>query len=58
MLDVCLRVSLTLLQVIAPWREWTLTSRTEMLAYAEKNGIPVPAVSQALPLGDTGSLSP
>jgi len=28
-------------KVIAPWREWNLTSREQMLAYAEKNGIPV-----------------
>jgi argininosuccinate synthase len=31
------------IKVIAPWREWTLSSRTEMIQYAEKNGIPVPA---------------
>src|SRR5262249_6467660 len=30
------------LQVVAPWREWTLRSRTEMMAYAERHGIPVP----------------
>ena len=28
-------------RVIAPWREWALTSREKLLAYAEKNGIPV-----------------
>jgi argininosuccinate synthase len=27
--------------VIAPWREWELTSRETLLAYAEKHGIPV-----------------
>jgi argininosuccinate synthase len=27
--------------VIAPWREWDLTSRETLLAYAEKHGIPV-----------------
>jgi argininosuccinate synthase len=27
--------------VIAPWREWDLTSREKLLAYAEKHGIPV-----------------
>ncbi|RXZ42779.1 argininosuccinate synthase [Crenobacter cavernae] len=27
--------------VIAPWREWDLLSREKLLAYAEKNGIPV-----------------
>ena len=30
------------IQVIAPWREWNLTSREELLAYAEKNQISVP----------------
>lgn len=28
-------------KVIAPWREWDLVSREDMLAYAEKHGIPV-----------------
>ena len=28
-------------RVIAPWREWDLTSREKLLAYAEKHGIPV-----------------
>ncbi|MCF7821599.1 MAG: argininosuccinate synthase [Mariprofundaceae bacterium] len=28
-------------KVIAPWREWDLNSREQMLAYAEKSGIPV-----------------
>ncbi len=28
-------------KVIAPWREWDLTSRTQMLAFAEKNQIPI-----------------
>ena len=28
-------------KVIAPWREWNLTSREQMLAYAAKHGIPV-----------------
>jgi argininosuccinate synthase len=28
--------------VIAPWREWDLTSRTALLDFAEKNQIPVP----------------
>ena len=30
------------LRVVAPWREWDLRSRTEMMAYAERYGIPVP----------------
>jgi argininosuccinate synthase len=29
------------IKVIAPWREWTLNSRTDMIEYAEKNQIPV-----------------
>jgi len=29
------------IKVIAPWREWDLTSREKLLAYAEKNGIPI-----------------
>jgi argininosuccinate synthase len=28
-------------KVIAPWREWDLTSRETLMAYAEKNNIPV-----------------
>jgi len=28
--------------VIAPWREWDLTSRTALIDFAEKNQIPVP----------------
>jgi len=31
------------LKVIAPWREWTLTSREECLDYAEAHGISVTA---------------
>jgi argininosuccinate synthase len=30
------------LKIIAPWREWDFTGRTEMIRYAKKNGIPVP----------------
>ncbi len=29
------------IHVIAPWREWDLTSREKLLAYAEKQGIPI-----------------
>ncbi len=28
-------------KVIAPWREWELTSRTKLLAFAEENQIPI-----------------
>ena len=31
------------LRVIAPWREWDLTSCTKLIAYAEANGIKVPS---------------
>ncbi|MGD8809163.1 MAG: argininosuccinate synthase [Gammaproteobacteria bacterium] len=30
------------IKVIAPWREWTLNSRTTLIDYAEKHQIPVP----------------
>ncbi|MFZ3177089.1 MAG: argininosuccinate synthase, partial [Methylovirgula sp.] len=29
------------IKVIAPWREWNLTSRSALLAFAEKNQIPI-----------------
>ncbi|ROR35042.1 argininosuccinate synthase [Inmirania thermothiophila] len=29
------------IRIIAPWREWDLTSREKLLAYAEAHGIPV-----------------
>ncbi len=29
------------IHVIAPWREWDLTSREKLLAYAEEKGIPI-----------------
>ncbi|WP_411196542.1 argininosuccinate synthase, partial [Rhizobium sp.] len=31
------------LQVIAPWRQWNIRSRTQLLEYAEKHQIPVPS---------------
>jgi argininosuccinate synthase len=33
------------IKVIAPWREWDLNSRTALLDYAKKNGIPVPVTA-------------
>lgn len=30
------------LKIIAPWREWDLTSRSALIDYARKHGIPVP----------------
>src|SRR5215212_3442122 len=29
------------IKIIAPWREWDLTSREKLMAYAEKAGIPI-----------------
>ena len=29
------------IKIVAPWREWDLTSREKLLAYAEKKGIPI-----------------
>jgi len=31
------------IKIIAPWREWDLNSRTALMAFAEKHGIPVTA---------------
>jgi argininosuccinate synthase len=33
------------LPIIAPWREWTLKSREDEIAYAAKHGIPVPVTA-------------
>ena len=30
------------IKIIAPWREWTLNSRTSLMKFAETRGIPVP----------------
>ncbi|MFM2130152.1 MAG: Argininosuccinate synthase, partial [Pseudomonadota bacterium] len=30
------------IKIIAPWREWDLTSRTRLIEYAEKHQIPIP----------------
>lgn len=32
-------------KIIAPWREWDLSSRMKLIAYAEKHGIPVPVTA-------------
>jgi len=34
------------LKVIAPWREWTLKSRTSLIEYARRHGIPVPVTQE------------
>jgi argininosuccinate synthase len=34
------------LEVVAPWREWSIRSRTDALAYAAEKGIPVTATKE------------
>ena len=34
------------LTIIAPWRFWDLNSRTKLVAYAEKHGIPIPVTKE------------
>ena len=34
------------IKIIAPWREWDLSSRTSLMAFAEKHGIPVPTTKK------------
>lgn len=34
------------LKVIAPWREWNLKSRTSLIEYARRHGIPVPVTQE------------
>ncbi len=43
------------LAIIAPWRIWDLNSRTKLMAYAEKHGIPVP-VTKAKPYSSDENL--
>ena len=31
------------IRVIAPWREWDMKGRTDLMAYAAKHGVPIPA---------------
>jgi argininosuccinate synthase len=33
------------IRIVAPWREWDLNSRTALMAFAEKHGIPVTATA-------------
>jgi argininosuccinate synthase len=35
------------LKIIAPWRIWTLDSRTKLMEFAEKHGIPVPTTKKS-----------
>lgn len=34
------------IRIIAPWREWDLNSRTVLMEFAQKHGIPVPATQK------------
>ncbi len=34
------------IKIVAPWREWDLTSRTALMAFARKHGIKVPATHE------------
>ncbi len=34
------------LKIIAPWRMWDLNSRTKLVAFAEKHGIPIPVTKK------------
>ncbi len=34
------------IKVIAPWREWSFRSRSDLIAYAKKHGIPVPVTKE------------
>lgn len=34
------------IQVIAPWREWDMSSRSELIAYTEKYGIPITVTAE------------
>ena len=37
------------IKVIAPWREWKLQSRTDLINYAKKNSIPIPKDKKGAP---------
>jgi argininosuccinate synthase len=37
------------IQIIAPWREWDLNSRTKLIEYADRHKIPVPKDKQGEP---------
>ncbi|MFB3816079.1 MAG: argininosuccinate synthase [Candidatus Methylomirabilales bacterium] len=34
------------IRIIAPWREWTFRSRTDLVAYAKQHGIPTPVTTE------------
>jgi len=37
------------IKIIAPWREWNLASRTDLIEYAKKNNIPIPKDKKGAP---------
>ncbi len=37
------------IRIIAPWREWDLTSRDDLVAYAERHQIPIPRDKRGAP---------
>ncbi len=37
------------IKIIAPWREWNLQSRTDLINYAKKNKIPIPKDKKGAP---------
>lgn len=43
------------IKIIAPWREWDLTSRSDLMAYAQQHGIRVPT-TPAKPYSTDGNL--
>ena len=34
------------IEVVAPWREWTMAGRADLVAYADKHGIPIPVTPE------------
>ena len=34
------------IQVVAPWREWIMAGRADLVAYADKHGIPIPVTPE------------
>jgi argininosuccinate synthase len=37
------------IKIIAPWRDWNFTSRSDLIKYAKKNNIPVPSDKKGAP---------
>jgi len=34
------------IKVVAPWREWDMKSRSDLIAFARKHGIPIPVTKE------------